>query len=281
MKKIIYALILLICLFGCNSNADQTTKEVDSIYLSKQPKIPFDETKYIFYSVAILNHNKSGQPGGGTGFFIKKNGRTFLVSNYHVFTSQNTAEIDKPFKRFDSMFILYRIKDKSENIRIDISKIQKESKPQYFFNKPDIYAYDVTDLIPKNENVLCVNDFIDENFKALAPSEIFAYGYPVKEKVELDLLKFAPSVFNYDTSRFHYPLSSKNITLVTMTNSYFVNGDSEHGMSGAPIFYVYTENGKPKIVFGGVLSTETGVKEFNLVVIVKPQEVIKLINEQP
>lgn len=267
MKK----LLLICCLFflSCHSHTGKNV-QYDSIERGAQKQklvqSELDSIPNYSYYLGLINHDMGGE---ATGFFVKRNGRLYLISNYHVFTGQNTVTKLKS-NHFDSLSFVYQKLDGSaQATSISIKEISKNSKSHYFYEYPDIYCYDVTDKIPGN-NVFSIEKYmIDIPSKKIVPTDIISIGFGISKKDVMHPVWYHFKIYNaiYDTLNIIY---EKN--RVVLKNSYLLTPQIETGMSGSPVFYIYSG----KIVFGGILSSDFESNHTTLVV--KPIELTKLLN---
>ena len=213
--------------------------------------------------------------GSGTGFFVRYKKKLLLISNYHVFTGQNTMTKSQYKLKFNIISFKFKTKDnKSFTHLINVSSIIEKSKSYFFYEYPDLYIYDLTKLIPKNAEINSVEKFIKPSFNLGTPYEIVSIGFtPNKDKIaDLFQLNMQSSLKRFDTT---FMLYGPQRTVVKMTNSYILLNMSKGGLSGAPVFAKYKTVKNDSIVFAGVISST--FPELKGTLIVKPLEVIKLI----
>jgi hypothetical protein len=234
-------------------------------------KITNEELKKYSY---LLNFMGTGEKigytdGGATGFFIKHNNHTYLVSNYHVFTNQNTMTKRQNKERYDSIGIAFAMNDDFMWYAIDVREIVKNSKSYYYYEYPDVYVYPIDDIV-NYFRVNYINEFVDSIPNNVTPDEVIIYGYPEDTKEPSLLLSQMTANF-YDTVDFY-----DKGHLHMLHNTYFTKPASRGGYSGSPVFLRFKE----KVVFGGILSSHTpkavGTEE-GVSFIIKPFEIFTRI----
>jgi hypothetical protein len=200
------------------------------------------------------------------------------VSNFHVFTSQNTVTKKPHEDQYDSLVVILH-GNPTYFLHLSLKKIREASKPCFWFEYPDIYVYDITKALPANAIVNSVENFIKKApSKSSTPIDIVSSGYTA------DYL--TPKTFHFklrapvpDTTKIALP---HNFKRVDVANSYFVSSMGAPGLSGAPVFHIYNKvvnnHRINEIIFGGVYSSH--ISTMNYSVIVKPKELTKLINEK-
>lgn len=274
--KIILYLISTLSLIGCNNsphdnNGDSFIIQPTGSGVSVNKSYEDTLAKYS-YGLAVEKKDSPNTGGMATGFFIRNKKRIYLVSNYHVFTAQNTATKQSSGNKFDSISFFYQTINKIVRMySINVEKIIQKSVPIYYYEHPDLYVYDLTGKLPSDAVIYSIENFIDPNFKGGDAEEIFSIGFAGINSGIPTLLKFNATQFPYDTVTVFFKDLNKQ---VTMTNSYLLNNPSVEGMSGSPVFYNFSVNGTHKIIFGGVISTHT---KNGLTVVVKPSELMKLL----
>jgi len=255
MKYFLLWVSIIVLFTNCKSNNNSPNETPDSLSKYSYPLILFGDST-----------------GHATGFFIKNKKRIFLVSNYHVFTGQNTIKKIKTTSNYKTLNFSYTIKKNLKKLcTINLVDIAYNSNSYYFYEHPDIYCYDVTDKL-KDGFVNSIEKFMTPlRSKNEASIDMFAIGYTFKNETFIEeIVHFKPIYTIYDTIQMSSgPPDNK---IVTLKNSYYLGNQSIGGMSGAPVFYQYS-NG---IMFGGVISSH--FKSSNTTLIVKPIEVLKTID---
>jgi len=278
--------IVLLLFASCVGNSEVKLKEefahVDSLAISNANNNVTVIDTLAKYSYLLKMFSNGKLRSNGTGFFIKKNKRLFLVSNYHIFTSQNTTE-KKPLPiEFDSLVLVYkRYPDVKDVYTIDLRKIRQESKSYFFFEYPDIYVYELTSLLHPQAIIYSIENMIKPiPEKNVSPIDVFAIGYGGKFALyQEEIFHFTLSTSIYDSVKLAYGPNHLN---AIVTNTYWASPKAEGGMSGSPVFFKYsTPNGTASIeyiTFGGVISSDFKIS--NKEAIVKPDEVTKIINKK-
>ena len=172
---------------------------------------------------------------------------------------------------YNTIYMLYGSGTEQDSLRIDLVPIRKKYKPIYDYQRANIFAYDVTDLLNKKIPINSLEGYFRPINSKNTPSEIFCYGMTKSPEAgikELNL-KWIDTSFN----GYNVPYSNG---IQHTTNSYLATPSSVQGMSGAPVFFEFGHN-PDSIFIEGVIST--GVDSpANLAIIVKPEEIEKEID---
>lgn len=280
MKPAISCLLILL-LASCNApNRNQEIQDslsTDSFdRIAPKPKADQEYDSLSKYSYRLQLFKQGIGDGIATCFFIKKNGHLIALSNYHVFANVSTADRTKRSgaEQYDSMHIIFIDSLTKQRVykSIDLRKISAESPPVYFYEKPDVYAYDIGKSIP-NVHIHSIESFLTK-LPSSNDSTVtaIAFGFPQEngqvDKSTLKLFKTVNSTYVnremlYGPERIH----------AVLDDCYLVTPRGAQGMSGAPVF-LHTSYG---IVFGGLVSTE--LRE-GFEIIVKPQAVLKYLKSK-
>lgn len=157
---------------------------------------------------------------------------------------------------------------------LDLKKIREESKSYYYYEYPDIYVYEVTNKIPNYAVIFSIEKFIKPFLSNVVPEKIISIGL-VHElgHTSYKQMQFKLSKYPYDKIKIPNHLTGEGHIL---TNSYYLEGQSMIGTSGAPVFYLYNNKGEQEIIFAGVISSH--IPQLNITTVVKPTEVIKFVD---
>jgi hypothetical protein len=258
---------LLIFLLSCNG-VDVNQNAQDSLHIdslaAKHP-ISSDELVSLFRKYSYVLFLKNSQEGGNaTGFFIKKGARIFLISNYHVFTSTDTRLKKWGPSQYDSLKFTYPALTDVGKGAVDLRNIYKTNGPIFDYQRADIYAYDVSNILKKDAIINSIEGYIKPIPKNRNPKRIFTVGYGENASViQLPIYFFSLKNNIGDTSMQMY-----SDGLHEVSNSYLLTPASSHGMSGSPVFYQFGDN-IDSIFFAGVISSHAG----NVTMVVTPTEV--------
>lgn len=216
------------------------------------------------YSYLIYGRTKANCTVQATGFLVKANKRTFLVTASHVINGWYYQSFEKDGSYPDTLFLrLYsKINGKPLFLPLDIQKLKNAKTDD---DSPDVYFYPVN--IPDS----CVTYDLTAavmtiNPKEILPKEIRVYGYRITADADtiafdkLQVLKGAGMLINKDdytcdpyTYKFHY-----------------AGKDLGPGDSGAPVYFLYREPGsQPRIIFGGIVIG--GARGLQQVLAIKPE----------
>jgi hypothetical protein len=161
---------------------------------------------------------------------------------------------------------------------IDVRSIQQKSKPIFFSDpeNPDVFVYKMPKefhryLYNNIIKIASIEDLIPDSF----PGDIYAdtviiFGYPLEDKPVLLLSRMLDSFQNCVEMVFE----GENEILY---NAYLTKPASTEGYSGAPVFLKHMVDGKPNIIFGGILAGHFESSTDSVTLIYKPEEVIKRI----
>jgi hypothetical protein len=211
-----------------------------------------DYSKYSYELVGIKNKIPVTL---GTGFFFRYFDKLYLVSTNHIFTSNDVFHKTKLPDKYDSLYV--RIYDKFKKsfgyIEINVSKIQQDSS-FYFYQHPDMYVYQVTNLNPADSRIFSLEKIIiSYAVRDRSPDSIFSFGYGIRphkyENVNaLSFLLFIGHLADDFHKDPYYPLWD-SLNMVVQPYAHL-------GMSGSPVFFEYLHyygNKQPLITFGGMI----------------------------
>jgi hypothetical protein len=249
--KISMSFLFVIFIFSCTKE----TKPIDLLY---------------YTSPLILTSKNNIKAGSANGFFIRKNGSLFLITNYHVFAGKNTMDKKDNDQQFDTLKFAYS--ETNGNLRfgsIILKDINAKSKNYYFFEHPDIYVYKLSNEFYNNQDIRSIEKFMNPIHKGTDyPNNIWCYS---TVNGALKIMNFQLYNTAFDNFKMQYGPQRLDIEL---KNSYFLTPQGEQGMSGTPVFYEYYNT--KEFVFGGVVSSQ--IPLLNVELIVKPDEVIKMVD---
>jgi hypothetical protein len=279
MKLILSTLVVLF--FACCNNEDKIDekKEFDHVVESDRAmqKLSFDSLQNYSY---LLYGNKINKPKSAidaTCFFVKENGRVYLITCNHVFTGKSPGE-PIPADYPDTLYVRLTTKENPhyEFVPIDI-KQYKKNVTDNIYNKPDLRKFEMKNIdqyyIYSIENFLNKKDIL--NFR----DPVIIFGYPVSNihfETE-DEFKIRPplkSQGNIDskpeqiiTTFFNHSKKYDSTLYAILHNQGTYFGE---GYSGSPVFIKYPE----KVVFAGVLNS--GDPKTSQSTVIKPKFVIAL-----
>ena len=275
MNKLILLFMVTFALTGCINKNNHKSANEDSLENTAKSQIskytPSDSLGK--YSYIMILFYKGKPYTNGTGFFIKKRNRLFLVSCYHGFAGQNTSLKIPNSPQADSLQFIYETQSlNTAKYNIDLREIKAHSKSYYFFEYPDIYVYELTGKLRPDALINSIENFITEiPKKEIMPIDIFAMGFGDTDKRNETEIKFKLKNTVYDDEKILY---GPNKIKVIVKNSYFLEPKCVGGMSGSPVFYEYSNSNN--FIFGGVISSH--FEDTNTTLVVKPAEVTKKID---
>lgn len=228
-----------------------------------------DISDYSYFLFDIKDNNMNQ----GTGFFIKKSDKTYLVTASHNFHTDKTATN----KTADKFYIRLKRKDngKNEILLIDNIPLPKTETTKdldinfYEINLPSKYLINFIDLEPKDIKT---------------PENIICYGYAVvdgnEDNPQLYVENLKPTEFKGKV-KFEYRKPIKYFE--TQERDYFnyvveYQVDSlGRGTSGSPVFSINEKNGILFYSFAGLIHTRD---EFTkIATILRPEKIVELIKE--
>jgi len=275
MKKLFFFLFIF---FSCNVGNKSRDKADDSIEKVAQSQIANTNinTKIQSYSYQLISYfnddNNKLDSTIATGFFIRKNRRLFIVSNYHVFTGKFTI-LPKDSIKFDSIKITY-VNHQLEvhHLTINVSRIVKNSRSFLYYEKPDIFCYDVTGKFPLDSIIRSVEvfDFDLPNHDNQA-NKVFSNGYG--DSLNNDNTITMTFMVDENCCNSYQHLPKLTVPEGVFKHSYFLKNQSVSGMSGSPVFFINDSN---KTFFAGIISSH--FPQINSTLIVKPSVVYKTID---
>jgi len=200
------------------------------------------------YSYLIYGKTKTHCTVQATGFLVKTNKKTFLVTACHVINGWYYESFEKDGSYPDTLFLrLYsKINGQPVFLPLDIRKLKNIKNDN---DLPDVYFYPID--IPDNCLVYDLTTAVmTANPKDKLPKTVRVYGYRIttdSDTVSFDklpVLKGSGVIINKDdyacdpyTYKFHYNGSELGA-----------------GDSGAPVYFLYEEpHGRPRIAFGGLI----------------------------
>lgn len=268
MKRV-FLLLVLVC--QQYYSFSQKTIERDSLYK---------------YSYFIYGDNSSTSIEKGTGFFIKKNHKIYLVTANHVLTGWNVFKKYKEVPYPDTMYVrLYnKITLQPDFIPIPIVDFKARNYGFYLFEKPDICFYELK--IPDYDIVYSVEKLVEKYQDKIEVDELIVYGFPIVDSriTKFDLIRLAPEkgigkihTDKNDSGMFKW--DNTYLDTINYIGTASLNQRIGPGDSGAPVF-LQSKNSKHKeIIFGGLVSGGGSVGDSVAMYIVKPLLIKKMLNK--
>jgi hypothetical protein len=255
MTKNVFALFIFVFCFSCFHKSPERVIEVTS--LQKYSYLIFG-----FYDVNKIGDSVDFKMTGGTGFFIRKNGKIYLISAKHVLTPCNPDSLEKVIHFPDSLRI--RMIDSAGTysfIPIDIRKIKDTVTCDYHSDDPDVFCMEFKDtsgyIINSIENL--IEPIVPENDSC----KIYLYGFPsLYTKVTQETIlpfKTQQSTFS---SGYYYAnsLDSRKVNFMMKGTDIL----PRKGCSGSPVFLKFKN--KSNYVFGGVLTRADTISALSIIV---------------
>ena len=226
------------------------------------------DIKQFSYFLFSMNENQIAQ---GTGFFIKKNAQTYLVTASHNFFQDKFAKV----KTADSFYI--RLYEKKLNavsfLNVANNPVPKSKRTEAL----DINFYKLT--IPSIYKI----KIVDVN-SSCTPSSILCYGFGVvdgnDDNPDFYIKNLAPTefkgnlIFNYNE-----PIRYTETNEIDF-NNYVASYESEtlkRGTSGSPVFSSCQKNGVIKHEFAGLIHIRN--EETKIATILRPEIIKQIIDE--
>lgn len=240
------------------------------IYLTKmhaQSKVINNISDYSYFIFETKNNNIKQ----GTGFFIKKADKTYLVTASHNFhidktaTNKTTAEFYLRLKRHN----------KTDLLLINNNPLPKTEATKNL----DINFYEIS--VPPEYEINIINLKSNE---ILIPTNIICYGYAVvdgnEDNPQLYVQKLEPTKF-MGKVKFDYQKPIK----------YFETGEKDYhnyvveyevdslgrGTSGSPVFSLHNNDGIVTYSFAGLIHTRNELTK--VATILRPEKILELIEE--
>lgn len=189
------------------------------------------------------------EPRQATGFFWRRNGKIFLLTNWHVVTGLNMMDGMKigggwAPDRIELHYFERMISDKpaaAAEAQIRSGAVRKVVIPLYEdFHKPfwvqhpmafewnvDLIALELSSL-PDANRAFCVNDMIYENHLHFAGSDIFVLGHALPQSINAYPAPFP--VWKRGS------IASEIVVPWNMRPAFLIDCRTSKGMSGSPVF---------------------------------------------
>ncbi len=291
--RLLFVIAILTTTISCNLDEDKTEEKEIVSDIQKSPNNDLAgicqdaESCLSKYSYPIfLKESGKSKIANGTGFFYRKDNKTFLVSNYHVLVGWDpTAEM---MKEYDSLYVL---KDQTlflatiagRNIVKKISKLP-------FDKMLDIHAVQI-DATGLSSMINYINPLLDSIFPSKKADKIIFYGFPSDSQaysgtvMEAKKVKYTgKQVFGYDLWINQLVLTNPKFTRSQLDSAiklkfadkyYFVSPSIKQGNSGAAVFGEFKEKDKVVYRFMGVYFASKF--ETNTSWIIRPDKVHKYL----
>jgi len=171
----------------------------------------------------------------GTCFFVQRNSKTFLVTNWHVVTSRNPITKEFRTKAVEPDLLTVKIHKKSEFIELVDFDVQLKNEDgvnlwlehPHFSNDVDIAVIEVK--IPDDCQVLCVEQFIEpfnEKTTVYIKDDVYVIGFP-----------FGLRAGNVFPIWKRGSIASEPVMDIDNLPKMYIDTASRPGMSGSPIIY--------------------------------------------
>lgn len=174
--------------------------------------------------------------GSGTCFFVKRNGKTFLMTNWHVVTAKDPiTELDLNLHHYhpDHLHVsVFKDQDIVERTIMDVNLYSSDGRPLWkehpsHSHKIDVVAIEVT--LPVGMAVSYVEDCMEpfnEGTEAAIADDVFVLGYP-----------FGLSVAEHFPIWKRASIASEPVIDVDNLPLIYVDTATRPGMSGSPVVY--------------------------------------------
>jgi len=237
---------------------------------------PYDTLqKYSYLLVSLRRdslHHVDGPVSIGTGFFIRKRGKLYLISAKHFFTNcdpyTRKPRVDTPV----AILVWYRDIYKKivcKRLQLPLSIIRDSCISAA--SRPDLDSFNVSEYF-KNGEINSVEHLIPDYVKdgrLLHGDTVIVYGYPNEphdfaEFIERPILTPTPSIA-YRTDIAADPNPAVTAQLPTLY--YAIEPGLKPGVSGAPVFKISRRQmGKLVVQFSGVQSSTLPDGKVSLIV---------------
>jgi hypothetical protein len=277
-------LILGLLFIGCNSNTDYSSIKQNTSEITDSS---FNVDSLKRYSYLIVGRKDGKSITCGTGFLVKRNNKIFVISACHVFTCNDVFTKKRMEPVWDSISIRFNIKNSiyGTYFPVRIKEIRDSIKPLYFYEKPDVFVYELKKL-PDSLEVNSIENLIDINLLKNTTSNIcLSYGFPLNTNIWqtkiVNLNSIQPELYKGAIVNDPNKLITFNDTIIdkfTLLSSPLTYG----GASGSPVYFVIQKlfNGRKlkSIIFGGVMYGSDSIS--NRAFIIRPEIVIGEINKK-
>lgn len=174
--------------------------------------------------------------GSGTCFFVKRDGKTFLLTNWHVVTAKDPiTEVDlHPHHYHPDHLHIYVFKDQEtvERAILDIKLYASDGRPLWkehpsHSHKVDVVAIEIA--FPMGMTVSYVEDCMEpfnEGTEVAIADDVFVLGYP-----------FGLSVAEQFPIWKRASIASEPVIDAESLPLIYVDTASHYGMSGSPVVY--------------------------------------------
>jgi hypothetical protein len=195
------------------------------------------------YSYLIYGSVNSKTLEKGTGFFIRNNGKLFLLTANHVLTGWDCNHYyhKSPFP--DTMYVRVNRLNSADFdfIPINISKFKRIDFNYYYYQKPDICIYEMS--LPKTDTVYSIEKLLMRGSVHAVDTNIVAYGFPIiPAKTKNDIILTHPTFakataisVSSNVKEWRHPESGIIDSInyqASIISEYQISG----GFSGAPVF---------------------------------------------
>ncbi|WP_437398499.1 trypsin-like peptidase domain-containing protein [Flagellimonas lutimaris] len=236
-----------------------------SISAYSQSDSMMDIPDYSYFLFEMRNNDMKQ----GTGFFIKKDNKTYLVTAAHNFHVDKTATN----KTTNEFYLRLKKKGKTALLLINNNPLPKTEVTKnldinfYEINIPSDYEINIIDLVPD---------------KIVTPENIICYGYAVvdgnEDNPQLYVENLKPTEFKGKV-KFEYQKPIKYFeTQEKDYHNYVVKYEVDslgRGTSGAPVFSINKKNGFITYHFAGLIHTRNELTK--IATILRPEKIVELI----
>jgi len=217
--------------------------------MSEQIFEPLSQTSYYLQAIKIDLEKKTHILASGTCFFMERNSKNYLITNWHNVTGKNplTNEyLSSPFQSPDFLKVqVYKNQEILEPTHIDIPLKDEFGKKLWLEHpihkqKVDAVAIEVT--IPDDKFILHCETLIEphnDKTQVKVKQDVFVLGYPfgIKTGDIFPIWKRAS-------------IASEPLIDVDELPKMYIDTASRSGMSGSPVIYMEKRN-------FGIIESET------------------------
>lgn len=258
VKKIYQLRLLLLLAFVFQKSYSSAQAETDSL------------TKYSYLLFGFLHKQPEGAfvkfyPWQGTGFFVKKNDRLFLVSAKHVLTPCSYQKKRWDYYNYpDTFYIRIPVKKGSDSGWIPYQLITGRVKDtvtcfSYTYEDPDVFVIELSNMDSYKINYIDLEDY---HLKVSDIAEVEFNGF---------FLDIPAGKLNFDNFTSQQSVRRKAVLFsdpdrpIIMTDSEEIKHDDVYdfellredtaslgGCSGSPVFFKQKNSGK--WILGGLIS---------------------------
>lgn len=237
----------------------------------------FDTLQKYSYLIILMrkdgrHHERDLPYGHGTGFFLRKDKRLYLISARHLFS--NCDPINRKRRGYEPVAIKIWYQNslgKPASQLVPVPEYKIRSRCDLAYVIPDVDTMDVSDYVTDGQ-INAIDSFMPDysEFRSLSPGDtVVAFGYSHEPGTSDSLDRYPDlSPVRFISYSKELPNDQKPPVREQMSISYYSIGPGlPHGVSGAPVFRISSEGTNRTIVeFSGIQSSTRDDREFSYIV---------------